>query len=115
MDLGIRLVDHVLRPIPTCPFALLFQPIEAVAVSLAIDDVGLAIIVHVVADDGKAGIVQLPVCVPFPLIVVGIDIFEPTVWGQNIGLPIAIYVSCADAMTILLFSSDMVHLRLWTR
>ena len=82
--------------------------------SLAINDVHLPIVVHVVANDRKAGIVQLPVSVPFPLVVVGVDIFEPAVGSQNVGFAIAIDVGNADAVPVLLFPADMVHLRFST-
>ena len=49
------------------PLSLLFQPIEAVAVALAVDDVHLAVVDHVVADDGESGVAQVPVGVPLPL------------------------------------------------
>ena len=56
VDLGVGFVDHMLQPPPVCAIAPLFQPIKAVVVSLAINNVHLAIVIHVVAEDGKAGV-----------------------------------------------------------
>ena len=48
---------------------------------------------------------------PLPLIIVGIDILEPTVRSENVGFPVAIHVCDANAVSVLLFASDMMNLR----
>jgi hypothetical protein len=60
MYLRVGLVDHVLRPGPICARSLLLQPVKTVAMPLSVDDVRLAIVIYVVADDREAGIAQLP-------------------------------------------------------
>src|SRR6201996_6356235 len=92
--------------------ARLLQPVEAVTVSLAIDEVELAVMVYVVAEDGEAGISDIPVAVPRPLVVVGIDLLEPPVRREHIGLAIAVDVGDADAVTVLLAPTEMMDTRL---
>ena len=81
---------------------LLLKPVEPVAVALAVDHVHLAVVVHVVADDRKSGVLHLPVAMPLPLILVGIDLLEPAVWSKDVGLAVAVDIRHADAVPILL-------------
>src|SRR5579863_2741638 len=69
--------------------------------ALAVNDVHLAIVVHVVADDGEAGIFEIPVFVELPLVLVGVDLLEPAERREDIGLAVAIDVGDADAVAVL--------------
>ncbi len=55
---GLRegLVDGVAGPGAVVGCAALFEPVEAVAVALAEDEVHFAVVVDVVGDDGEAGV-----------------------------------------------------------
>ncbi len=90
----------------------LFEPVEAVAVALAVDEVELAIVVDVVAEDGKAGVAEVPVSVPGPLVVVGVDLLEPAVGCEDVGFAVAVDVGDADAVAVLLWKTDVMHARL---
>ena len=59
----------------------LFEPVEAVTVALAVDDVGAAVVVDVVGEDWEACVSEMPVGVPLPFVVVGVDVLEPAVGG----------------------------------
>ena len=54
----------------------LFEPVEAVAVSLAVDDVHLAVVIDVVGEDGEARVAEMPVGVPLPLVAGGVDFWN---------------------------------------
>jgi hypothetical protein len=71
------LINRVPNPAPIRTVSLLFQPIDAVAVTLAVDDVHLSIVVYVIADDREARIAQVPVRMEDPLVVVCVDVLEP--------------------------------------
>jgi hypothetical protein len=79
----------------------LLEPVEAVAVTLAVDEVELAIVVHVVAEDGEAGVAEVPIPVPLPLVVVGVDVLEPAMRSEDVGFAIAVDVGDADAVAVL--------------
>ena len=97
------------RPAPS---ALLLQPVEPVTVALAVDDVHLAVVVHVVAEDGEARIVHVPVRMPLPLVLVGVDLAEPAGGSENVGLAVAVDVGHADAVPVLLAAAHMMDLGL---
>ncbi len=88
----------------------MLQPVEPVAVALAVDEVHLAVVVDVVAEDGKAGVAEVPVRVPLPLVVVGVDLLEPAVGCEDVGLAVAVDVGDADAVAILFSAAEW-----WTR
>ena len=50
-----------LAPLPCCS-----SQIQSVAMALAVNDVHLAVVIYVVADDRKPCITQVPVGMPFP-------------------------------------------------
>jgi len=52
---------------------------------------------------------------PLPLVVVGVDIPEPTIRSENVGLPIAVHICDANAMPVPLFLSNMMNLRFSAR
>src|ERR1039458_145892 len=83
MHLRERFVDGVFDPCAAGATALLFKPVDSIAVALAVDHIHLAVVVHVVADDRKARVLHLPVAMPLPLILVGIDLLEPSVRRKN--------------------------------
>src|SRR5580658_10158639 len=87
----------------------LLQPIKPVAVAVAVDDVGFAIAVHVVADDGKARVAHLPVAVPLPLIVIGVDLAEPAAGRENVHFAVAIDVGHAYAVPVLRAGADVMY------
>src|SRR5580704_13550827 len=87
----------------------LLEPVEAVAVALAVDDVGAAVVVDVVGEDGEAGVAEVPVGVPLPFVVVGVDVLEPAVGGEDVGFAVAVDVGDADAVAVLCFVADVVH------
>src|SRR5579859_4928097 len=93
-----------------CACPGLLKPVEAVAVALAVDDVELAVIVYVIAEDGEACVVHLPVAVPLPFVIVGIDVAEPAVGREDVCFAIAIYIGDADAVAVFFFASDVMHL-----
>ena len=86
----------------------LFEPVEAVAVALAVDDVGAAVVVDVVGEDGEARVTEMPVGVPLPFVVVGVDVFEPAVGGEDVGFAVAIDVADADAVAVFVFAADVM-------
>src|ERR1700760_4594927 len=92
--------------------ACLFKPIEAIAMTLTIDEVKLAIVVHVIAKNGEAGIADVPVAVPRPLVVIGVDLLEPSVGCEDVGLAVPIDVGDADAVAILGAATEMMNARL---
>src|SRR5208337_935118 len=92
--------------------SLLLQPVKAVAVTLSVDDVRLAIVIYVIADNRKTGIAQLPIRMPLPLILIGINIFEPSIGSEDIGLAIAIDIGDSDTVAVLLLAAHVVHLGL---
>ena len=94
------------------PPPLLFKPVDPVAVALAVDDIHLAVAVHVVADDRKARVLHLPVAMPLPLILVGIDLLEPAVRRKDVCLAVAVDIGHADAVPILRAPAHVVHLGL---
>src|SRR5690349_20998208 len=67
-------VDGVLHPARLRGITLLFQPINAVAMPAAIDDVSLAVVVDVITDDREAALLEIPIALPFPLVLVRIDV-----------------------------------------
>src|SRR5438309_4630989 len=80
-----RLVNRVPGPLP---FALLFQPIEAIAVSSPIDDVHFPVVVYVITDDRKPSLSQFPFAMPLPLILVRAKVPKPAVGSQEIHFPV---------------------------
>ena len=92
--------------------ALLLQPVKAVAMSAAVDDVCFAIAIHVVTDNREPGFLQIPIAVPLPLVAIGVDILEPAVRRQKIHFAVAIDVRHADAVAILVMAAHVVDLRL---
>ena len=91
-----------------CGCAALLEPVEAVAVALAVDDVDFAVVVDVVAEDGEAGVAEMPVGMPLPLVVVGVDVLEPAVGGEDVGFAVAVDVGDADAVAVLLAAADVM-------
>ena len=79
--------------------------------ALTAKNVGLAIVIHVVAEDGETGVAELPVRMPLPLIVVSVDVSEPAVRRKDVGFAIAVYVGDADAVAVLLPAANRMHLR----
>src|SRR5665213_66310 len=101
MALREGLVDHMTNPVPVRAASLLLQPVNTVAVTLAINDVHFAVVVNVIPDDRKSRIAQVPIRMPFPLVVIRVDIFKPSVGSEDIGLSVAVDIGNADAVTIL--------------
>lgn len=112
MDLRVGFIDDMPHPKPVRSVALLLKPIEAVAMPLAVDDVGLAIVIYVVAEDGKSGIAQLPVRVPLPFVAIGVDLLEPAVGRQNVRFAVAVHIGDANAVAVLRLPAQMVNVRL---
>ncbi len=108
VGLGEGFVDGVAGPMAGRAGAGLFEPVEAVAVALAVDEVHFAVVVDVVAEDGKAGVAEVPIGVPDPFVVVGIDLLEPAVGGEDVGFAVAVDVGDADAVTVLLLAAEVV-------
>jgi len=106
--LGEGLVDDVAGEGAVLGRTALLVPVETVAVSLADDEVQLAVVVDVVAEDGEACVAKMPVGVPLPLVVVGVDVLEPAVGCEEVGFAVAVDVGDADAVTVLFFASDVV-------
>ncbi len=94
--------------------ALLLKPIKPVAVPLAINDVGFAVAVHVVADDRETRVVHLPVGMPLPLVGIGIDLTQPAIGRKNVGLAVAIDIGHAGAVPVVLTRARVMHLWLGT-
>ncbi len=57
---------------------------------------------------GKPASPRCPVSVPYPLVVIGVDLFEPAVGCKDVSLAVAVDVGDADAVTVLLAASEMV-------
>src|ERR1700733_3647317 len=91
---------------------LLLQPVQAVAMSAAVNDVCLAVAIHVIADNREPGFLQVPIPVPLPLVAIGVDVLEPAMRCEKIDFAIAIDVRHADAVAILVVASRVVTLRL---
>src|SRR5271170_4351318 len=108
MRLRKGLVDGVADPERLVSSSGLLEPVESVAVALAVDEVHLAVMVNVVAEDGEAGVTDIPVAMPLPLVVVGVDLLEPSVSGEHVGFAVAVDVGDADAVAILLLASEMM-------
>ena len=100
----------MLHPATVRGIALLFEPIQAVAVAAAVDQVHFAVVVHVVADDGKSGFAQVPFRAPFPLVVICVNVLEPAMRHKNVNLAVAIDIRHTDAVTVLIASADVVDL-----
>ena len=100
-----RFVDGVLDPGTRGSVTLLgnylLEPVDSVAVALAVDDVGFAVVEDVVSDDWETRVSEFPIRMPFPLICVGIDLTEPAVGGEDVCLAVAIDVSNARAVAVL--------------
>ena len=79
--------------------------------ALAVDEIELAIVVHVIAEDGKASVAEVPVPMPYPLVVIGVDLFEPAVGREDVGFAVAVDVGDADAVTVLFAASEVVDAR----
>src|SRR5580698_1727912 len=105
MRLREGLVDGVAYPERMVRRAGLFEPVESIAVALSVDQVELAVVVDIVAEDGEAGVADVPVAVPLPLVVVGVDLLKPSVGSEDIGLAVAVDVGDADAVAVLLAAS----------
>ena len=74
----------------------------------AVDDVHFAVVVHVVADDRESGFAQVPFAMPFPFVVVGVDVLEPAVRCEHVHFTVAVNVSHADAVAILIVAPDVM-------
>src|ERR1035437_3456201 len=92
------------NPVSARASSLLLQPEQAVAVAFTVNNVHLAVIVHVVTQDRKSCVTQIPVRMPFPFVMVGINIFKPAVGSQYVGLAIAIYIGNAGAVAVFRFT-----------
>ena len=112
MRLREGFVNRVSRPRGMLLRATLLQPVKPVAMPLAIDQVEPAVMVYVVPEIRKAGITKIPVAVPLPLVVIRVDLLKPAVRRQDVRLAVAIDVSHADPMPVLLTTAEMVHPRL---
>jgi hypothetical protein len=69
-------------------------------------------VVYVVAEDGESGVADIPVAVPLPLILIGIDLLKPSMRCEYISLAVAVDVGDTDAVAILLAAPQMVDTRL---
>src|ERR1700733_6322867 len=79
------------------------------------DDLHLAVPIHVVADDRESGFLQIPIAVPLPFVMIGVDIFEPAVRREQIYFAVAVDVRHADAMAVLVMAARVVNLGLGAR
>ena len=102
----------MLLPLDAGSAAGLFHPVKAVTMSPPIDEVGLAITVHVVADDGKSCFAEIPISVPLQLVGVGVDVLELAVRGENVDLAVSIDVRHSNPVPVLIVSAGLMHLRL---
>src|SRR5882757_7091544 len=80
--------------------------------SLAVDEIKLAVMINVVAEDGEAGVAEVPISMPLPLVVICIDLLKPAVSCEHVRLAITVDVGDTNAVTILLAASQVVHPRL---
>ena len=112
MRLREGFVDGVADPEGLVSGAGLFEPVEPVAVALSVDQIHLAVVVDVVAENGKAGVAEVPVAVPLPLVVVGVDLLEPSMGGEDVSLAVAVDVGDADAVAVLLLVAKVMDARL---
>jgi hypothetical protein len=78
--------------------ASLFEPVEAVAMALAVDEIKFAIVVDVVAEDRKTSVTKVPVPVPKPLVAICVDLLESAMGRQDVGFTVAVDVGDADAV-----------------
>src|SRR5690349_5573510 len=87
------------------------EPVEAVVVAAAEDDVVPAVAVHVEnrrADSEIAGI-ALPIFMPDPLIVAGVYVLVPAVRGDEIDFAVAVHVAPADAVRRAFLADEVFH------
>jgi len=92
VNLGVGFVDGVAKPMAVCAGTLLLQPVESIAVALTVDDVHFAVIIDVIANDGKSSVTEIPVRVPLPLIVISVDLSKPSIGRQDIRLAISVHI-----------------------
>ena len=112
MRLRKRFVNSV-----TCPLTMrfgtsLFEPVQAIAMALAVDEIKLAVVVDVVAEDGEAGVAKVPVGVPIPFVIIRVGLLKPAVSCEHIGFAVAVDVGDADAVTVLFAVFQVVDPRL---
>ena len=97
IDLSIVCLVQVRSP--PVPFPWL-EPVEAVVVAHAVDDVGEAVAVHVAGEDLDARRAELPFGVPGPVLVRGIGRgLEPALGSEQVDAAVAVDVARADAVT----------------
>ena len=103
-----RFVNGVADPLAIGGSAGLFEPIQTVAMALAIDEIQFAIVIDVVTEDGKAGIAEIPISMPLPFVVVCVDLLEPAMSCEHIRFAIAVDIGYADAVAVFLAASQVV-------
>ena len=58
---------------------------------------------------GKPASPNFPIAVPLPLVLVGVDLAEPSMRGGTTRVPVAIDVGDSDSVAILLTAADVMH------
>src|SRR5205823_7688511 len=101
-------VNGMADPLSMIGSAGLLEPVQAIAVALAVDEIQLAIVVDVVAKDGETGVAKFPIRMPLPLVVVRVDLLKPAMRREHVRFAIAIDVGDADAVTVLFATPEMV-------
>ena len=107
-----RFVNRVAYPFAVGWGASLLEPVQAIAMSLAVDEIKLAVVIDVIAEDGEAGVAEFPFSMPLPFVVVGIDLLKPAVRREHVRFAIAVDVGDADAVAILFSAAQVVNPRL---
>src|ERR1700727_2829591 len=91
--------------------AALFEPVKAIAVTLPIDQIQFAIVVYIEAENWKAGITEVPVSVPHPLVIIRVDLLEPSMSRQHVSFSITIDIGNPNPVAVLLAAAQMMHPR----
>ena len=68
--------------------------------ALTEDDVGSAIMIHVVDEDPEACIRERPLVKPLPFVRLGVDLLKPAVRCEDVDLAVAV----ADAVAVFRFA-----------
>ncbi len=55
----------------------------------------------------------MPVGVPLPLVVVGVDVLEPAVGCEDVGFAVAVDVGDSDAVAVFIFAADVMDAGFW--
>src|SRR5579863_4790113 len=80
--------------------------------AVTVDQVHLPVVVHIVAEDRKPAVTQLPFRKPFPFVSGRIDVAKPSVNGKDVGLPITVHVRHTTAVPVLVTTTELVSHRL---